>query len=814
MNKTFKMIWSKVKAAWVIVSEIVSSNGGATAVTISHTKPKAGRWIISAALQATLVAGLLTLFAPFAAALPTNPQVIHGTANIQTSGTMMNITNSPNAIINWGSFSIAANETARFIQQSANSNVLNRVTGGDPSRIFGALQSNGRVFLINQNGILIGANARIDVAGLVASTLNLSNQDFLAGKMQFGDGTPGGKLENQGMITTPEGGQVYLIAPDVTNKGTITAPNGDLLLAAGKEVLLVEKTTPEIAYVVSAPEDQAINLGTIAADVGRVGMYGSVVRNSGKISADSATSTGGKIYLRATKKIELAETSSISANGVKGGEIIAMTAQNGVVTGELTARGSITAKGDGSKNSGGFVETSAGKLDLHGVQINTNGGTWLIDPVDFVIGDDNGSGDIAASAVGTALETNDVTIQTTSEQPSCTGLNCQITGGGGTGDSGDITVNDAISWSSGTKLTLESWNDIKINAAITGENGNLKLEAGKDNQTAEVGKITQTENGVITVGTLDVTAKTGITLDKAANEVSKFKAANETYGGISFTNTIPLKITGAVYTAAASEASIAINNKGNITIASEINAGIDAGSAAEHKVQITSTEGSITQESNGKIIANWLDVEAANGIELDKDGNEVRYFTASNTENGNIKFTNSRSSANELLMLGSPVDAGVITNQAGDITITSTNAGIRIQSDTTISTVDSGDITITGTSEEGTGVDVNGGTITTNGGNIYITGTSTTGGFAGVDLVLDSAITSNGGNITITGKGGSNSNADVSINGMISSDTGNINIKGMSTVSDYNVRIEPYGSVGLVQRETPQEGYINFTGNL
>ena len=101
----------------------------------------------------------------------------------------VNIVNTPNAIINWGSFSIGANEITRFLQQSASSAVLNRVAAGlSPSSILGALQSNGRVFLINPNGIVFGAGSQINVGGLVASTMNLSNEDFLAGRMRFTGG--------------------------------------------------------------------------------------------------------------------------------------------------------------------------------------------------------------------------------------------------------------------------------------------------------------------------------------------------------------------------------------------------------------------------------------------------------------------------------------------------------------------------------------------------------------------------------------------------------------------------------------------------
>jgi large exoprotein involved in heme utilization and adhesion len=87
--------------------------------------------------------------------------------------------------------------------------VLNRVVGGDPSSILGTLQSNGRVFLINPNGIMFGAGAQINVAGLVASTLNLSDADFLSGRMNFTNGTGAGANVNQGSINAV-GGPVYL----------------------------------------------------------------------------------------------------------------------------------------------------------------------------------------------------------------------------------------------------------------------------------------------------------------------------------------------------------------------------------------------------------------------------------------------------------------------------------------------------------------------------------------------------------------------------------------------------------------------------
>ncbi|HIJ81639.1 MAG TPA: filamentous hemagglutinin N-terminal domain-containing protein, partial [Desulfuromonadales bacterium] len=207
MNKAYRLIWSRAKQAWVIVAENIAGKGGPPPLTVA----------------ALVAAASLALTAATVHALPSGPQVISGTATIGTVGNSMTVTNSANAIINWQGFSIGQGESTRFIQPSATSAVLNRVTGGDPSKILGTLQSNGKVLLINPNGILFGQGSRVDVNGLIASTLGISNDDFLAGRMKFTTGPTAGKVDNQGAITTPAGGEVYLIAPDVSNSGIITA---------------------------------------------------------------------------------------------------------------------------------------------------------------------------------------------------------------------------------------------------------------------------------------------------------------------------------------------------------------------------------------------------------------------------------------------------------------------------------------------------------------------------------------------------------------------------------------------------------------
>lgn len=258
-----------------------------------------------------------------ALANPSGPQIVNGQVGFGGSGSQMLITNTPGAIINWQSFSIGQGELTRFIQQSAASSVLNRIIGQDPTKILGALQSNGRVFLLNPNGILFGPGAQVDVNGLVASSLSLTNVDFLAGKLNFAALGKAGDVVNQGTITTPGGGQVYLIAPNVNNSGIITSPGGDVMLAAGQSVNLADSMDPAMRVVISAPGNHAVNIGNVVAESGRIGIYGALIDQLGLVSANSVVAgEGGRIIFKAAGDTILGAGSRTTAVGAgKGGEI-------------------------------------------------------------------------------------------------------------------------------------------------------------------------------------------------------------------------------------------------------------------------------------------------------------------------------------------------------------------------------------------------------------------------------------------------------------------------------------------------------------
>ena len=300
-----------------------------------------------------LTVAVASCFATAAYANPTGPSVASGSATFQSVGKSLTITNSPNAIINWQGFSINRDEATRFLQQNAVSAVLNRVIGAEASSILGQLLSNGKVYLINPNGIFIGGGSVIDVAGFVASTLKLSDNDFLAGRFKFDEQIGAGRIVNQGTIKTQAGGIVYLIAANVENNGVITSPTGEVILAAGKSVQIVNPASPDVRVEINAPEGEAVNVSSIIAEGGRIGMFGTIVRQKGLVSANSAAvDARGRVVLRAKKEVVLEAGSRTEASGPSGGSISIQSD-----TGTASIAGVVEA--NGTQGKGGAISVAA-----------------------------------------------------------------------------------------------------------------------------------------------------------------------------------------------------------------------------------------------------------------------------------------------------------------------------------------------------------------------------------------------------------------------------------------------------------------------
>lgn len=299
--------------------------------------------------------------AAMAQTLPTGGSIVQGAGKIGVNGNTMVIDQSTQRMVaDWQSFSIGAGHTVRFNQPSSSSVALNRVVGVDPSRIFGSLSANGHVYLQNPNGVLFAPGAQVDVGSLVATTLNASVADFMAGRLRL-SGTSVAGVVNDGQITTTEGGHVVLAGAQVANNGSIVTPGGTTALAAGSAVNV---------------DPTGAGLLTISVPVAAVGAS---LANRGTITAD-----GGAVQLHAAAE-DAARRTVMQIDGVvrarsieqRDGQIVLSGGANGIVAvgGTLDASGGDAARGGTVKVLGDRVAlTETASVDASG----TTGGTVLL----------------------------------------------------------------------------------------------------------------------------------------------------------------------------------------------------------------------------------------------------------------------------------------------------------------------------------------------------------------------------------------------------------------------------------------------------
>ena len=429
MNRIFRLVWNQSSATWVAVAETTRGPG----------KGANRKLVAAAALSLSLTLGL-------AHAGPVGGQVVTGTGSISQAGSTTTITQTSSQLsLNWQNFNIGAAETVNFVQPSAAAIAVNRIQGVGASQIFGHLNANGQVYLINPNGVLFGQGALVNVGALVASTLDLNGANASASTRSFsGEGL--GSIVNQGVINAAEGGFVALLGRTVSNQGSISAPLGTVALGAGSDITLTFNANSLVKMQInqSLLDSLADNGGLIKADGGRVlmsagandALLASVVNNTGVIEAHSVENHGGVITL----------LGGMTAGSVRVGGTLDASASNPV--------GSVIV-------DGGFIETSAAHVKVaDGAKITTlaaNGkaGTWLIDPTDFTV--TAGSALQTDSGIGAATLTANLAGGNVAIATSAT-----VTGS----EKGDINVNAALTWTAHT-LTLTAHNDININAVLS-----------------------------------------------------------------------------------------------------------------------------------------------------------------------------------------------------------------------------------------------------------------------------------------------------------------------------------------------------------
>ena len=347
---------------------------------------------------------------------PVGEQVVAGAATFQRVGNSLTIQQGTDrAVINWNQFSIAAGETTKFVMPSASSAALNRVLSGNPSAIYGSLQANGHLFLINPAGILVGPGGTVNAASFIASTRDVNTETFMrGGDLQF-LGDSAASILNQGKIEASSG-DVFLIAQHVENEGQLVARDGTVGMVSGTQVSLqsvgpqhfkvrlaevsdeakVKKDKDGVADVVNEGVIEAANAvleatgnvgslainnaGTVKATGVKPNADGSVtltggegdVVNSGVIAAlrknVEGKEVGGEIRI-AGRNITTKESSLTTVAGSAGGGNIRMRA-----TDTTLISGRVEATGYADQAKGGRVELLGKNVGLRSGEVNADGG--------------------------------------------------------------------------------------------------------------------------------------------------------------------------------------------------------------------------------------------------------------------------------------------------------------------------------------------------------------------------------------------------------------------------------------------------------
>ena len=333
-----------------------------------------------------------------------NPQggsVIAGQANIvQTTSTRVDINQSSNkAIINWDSFSIGANEHTNFNQPSASSVTLNRVVGEDPSAILGRLTANGHLMLVNPNGVFFGKGAKVDVGSITATTSDIDNNNFMAGRYIFNKpGKPGAGIVNEGHISIAENGLAAFVSPFVRNDGVITGRLSRIVLGGGDKFVLDLYGDKLISFEVDpdvAQQIEVTNNGTIDADGSLVlitaaeakGLVDSVINLNGLVQANQVAEVNGRII-------------------VGGGDVNVggtLLANNGKIIVDTDGHANLLKSGKVVANKG-FIELSGEDLTVTG-EVEAIDGHLYLDPNTITIDTVAGTNVITVAQVLTWLDT-------------------------------------------------------------------------------------------------------------------------------------------------------------------------------------------------------------------------------------------------------------------------------------------------------------------------------------------------------------------------------------------------------------------------
>ena len=544
---------------------------------------------------------VLLLLARRAEANPTGLTVVSGAATAVAAGSQLNITASQNAVLDWTSFNIAGGERTIFNQPSSTSVVFNRITDQNPTQIYGSLQANGVVVLLNSSGFYFGPNSFVSAAGLTVSTANFVPPQNAGGAWIFNGPPPLASIVNFGQIKIGHGGDCFFIADKIENHGTVEADGGNIQFAAGQTVTLSERPDGRgMSMAVTLPQGSVDNYGNVIADGGTIAMHAKVVNQDGLVQANSVQNVNGVIELFASDSLSLGADSKISARGddavaVSAGGTVTLKSDNNF----SDATGSqIVTSGGVTGGNGGNVEISAPNIQSlnsamdAGAQGSFTGGEFLLDPASIMLGG-GGSGTVPNSGT-VAYNTPGVlrlNVNTAFANKNFSNIKLQA--------SGDITLDAGTTWdlsgSTGNAsglVTLQAGGNIFLNdgaAIVDSQHWGLTLQAGYNfvgsKVTPGVGSITfdgasylqLAAGGINLTAGQDITVNYGFVITTGGGGIGAHALSGSLFTGVNaqgyvFNKNAPS--IGAAYNLSGGLGGISTAAGGNVTLI----AGTDVGS--------------------------------------------------------------------------------------------------------------------------------------------------------------------------------------------------------------------------------------------
>ncbi|MFX15108.1 filamentous hemagglutinin N-terminal domain-containing protein, partial [Salmonella enterica] len=872
MNKIYKLKYDRRRQQLVAVSELTTGAGKeATGQVCGLSDISSFRKLLGTLTPLAFLTGLIVSLLPGMAlanpSLPAGGQIVAGQGSISTSGNQMTVNqNTQGMVTNWNSFDIGKNHTVQFVQPGSSAVALNRVTGGHESQILGTLKANGQVMLINPAGVMFGKGAKVNTAGLVASTKNISNEDFMAGRYTFSGGSqPGAEIVNQGSLTTTKGGYIVLAADRVRNQGEIRTPGGRVVLAAADRVTLQLDNTGLTAVSVNGSVVNALaeNRGLISATNGQVYLtargkdmlLNTVVNNSGTVEAKGLSERGGEVVLDGGDSGVVSQSGMLLADSdsgrggkitlegqnihLAGGSLISATGETG--GGEVYAGGGWQGKDSSIRHASKVVMDKTAVIDVS-AKARGQGGTavlWSDDYTNFrgtilarggVQGGDGGRvetsshhnlqafGDVDASAVkGNAgewlLDPFDITVvsgSTDTDVNEGTGNDGIFTPDSGTSQVSNGTLEQRLN--NGTNVTIKTakensgstqWGNITVNAGINHTaNNNVSLTLEAD------GNINITNHNITsTAGKLDVNLLGAGSHD---GTITLNNATVSSNGG-----NITLGQLNAGHDGTTSGLAVNITNStlnataGNISLTANNGATLGNGTLNGNEVSVSASSGTDTalviNLGSNLTAAGNLTVSGETSATGDKYGIHTwgnSQFTASNTLTMTAEAAGGTDGAFNASNINVSAQNAVIKGNAGGA------GGTGVKLDGNIANILSGgNLSITGTTTgSGSSIGVNvTANLTANGaGNLNVTGN----GAQGVGVKV-SGKTLTGGNVTVTGTSGNSNGKGLEVTGGILNATGgNIVLTGCMTGANGGFGAHIYGGSNFKATEN-----ITITGS-